>query len=271
VLVDIDAETLTLDPGALASAFTSRTKAIVPVHLYGHPCDMDPILAFASEHKGAVVEDCAQAHGTLYKGKPCGTFGHAAAFSFYPSKNLGAYGDAGCVVTNDEGVAHNVRMLRNYGEEKRYYHTVQGFNSRLDELQAAILRVKLRHLDEANNARRERAATYEKGLAGLSLKTPVEASWARHNYHLYVIRSNRRDALHAYLKEREIGSLIHYPIPIHLQGAYAELGQQRGAFPIAETACDTVLSLPMYPELPMDAVAQVVDAVRAFEDSKSTG
>lgn len=263
VLADCDAQALTLDPNGLEQAITSRTRAIVPVHLYGHACDMDAINAVASAHGLAVVEDCAQAHGTLHRGRRCGTFGVAAAFSFYPSKNLGAYGDGGAVTTNDADVDHQVRMLRNYGEETRYHHSIEGVNSRLDEMQAAILRVKLRHLDEWNEARRRRAAMYRARLEGCGdLVLPAEEE--SDIYHLYVIRTARRDALQAYLREQGIATLMHYPVPIHLQKAYARLGYARGTFPVAEAACGQVLSLPMYAEMPMEHVEQVTGAVRSF-------
>ena len=265
VLVDIDPATFTLDPGQLEAAITPRTRAIVPVHLYGHPCHMDPILEVARAHNVAVVEDCAQAHGTEYRGKRCGTFGHAAAFSFYPSKNLGAYGDAGAVTTNDADIAGQVRVLRNYGEARRYYHELKGYNSRLDEIQAAILRVKLKHLDEWNAARRERAAAYRERLAGLSVQTPTETPWAKHIYHLFVVRSPNRDALREYLTAREIGTQLHYPVPIHMQPAYADLGLPKGNFPETEKACNEVLSLPMYPELPLDSINRVADAIASFQ------
>ncbi|MBL8120877.1 MAG: DegT/DnrJ/EryC1/StrS family aminotransferase, partial [Anaerolineae bacterium] len=183
VLVDAHPETLTLDPEKLAAVLSKRTRAIVPVHLYGHPCDMDPIMAFAGEHGLTVVEDCAQAHGALYKGRPCGTLGHLAAFSFYPSKNLGAYGDAGAVTTDDPTLDAALRMLRNYGEETRYHHVVPGFNSRLDEIQAAILRAKLPHVDTWNEQRRVLAARYATGLAGLPIQLPPQAGWAVSNHH----------------------------------------------------------------------------------------
>ncbi|MBN2310051.1 MAG: DegT/DnrJ/EryC1/StrS family aminotransferase [Candidatus Hydrogenedentes bacterium] len=264
VLVDVAESTLTMDPDQLETAITDQTKAIVPVHLYGHPCDMDPILAVARSRGLAVVEDCAQAHGAEYRGIRCGGFGDVAAFSFYPSKNLGALGDGGAVVTNDEGLANECRMLRNYGEERRYYHTRPGVNSRLDEMQASILRVKLRHLDEWNDARRERAARYAQQLASAPVTVPYEAPWARHNYHLYPVRSPERDALQAHLKDRGVGTLIHYPIPIHLQQAFAGLGLEAGRFPVAEAACNEVLSLPMYPTLPLEDVDRVAEAVAAF-------
>ncbi len=261
-LVDVCPDTLTMDPARLESAITSKTKAIVPVHLYGHPCDMDPILDIAKTHDLVVLEDCAQAHGTEYKGRRCGTIGHAAAFSFYPSKNLGAYGDGGAVVTQDPAIAEEVRKLRNYGEERRYFHSVKGINSRLDEMQAAVLRVKLRHLDEWNEARRERARIYDETLTCPEVTLPVEATWAKHIYHLYVIRSPRRDALQAHLKEQGVGSLIHYPIPIHKQGAYSELGDE--CFPKTEKACSEVLSLPMYPELDVGDLFRVTEIIQAF-------
>jgi len=265
VLADIDPITFTMHPASLENAISTRTRAIVPVHLYGHPCDMDEILAVARKHGLAVVEDCAQAHGAAYRGRRCGTFGNAAAFSFYPSKNLGAYGDGGAVTTNDAALAERLCMLRNYGEERRYYHTVKGYNSRLDEIQAAILRVKLKHLDEWNEARRQHAAAYQARLQGVSaILAPREAPWATHIYHLFVIRASRRDGLRSHLTQCGIGTQLHYPIPIHLQPAYAELGLGEGAFPEAERACNEVLSLPMYPELPIAAVDRVAEAIAAF-------
>lgn len=264
VLSDIDAETMNLDPARLAAAITPRTKAILPVHLYGHPCDMDAILAAAAEHGVPVVEDCAQAHGAEYKGRKCGCFGQAGAFSFYPTKNLGAYGDAGAVVTGDAEAAERLRRLRNYGEERRYWHTSKGFNSRLDEMQAAVLRVKLRHLDAWNEQRRKLAAAYAEGLCDTPLILPREAAWAKSNYHLYPVRTPARDRLAAHLQQREIGTFIHYPIPVHLQPGYADLGGKQGDFPNAEKACDEVLSLPLYPELSEAQQAAVIDGVRSF-------
>ena len=264
VLVDVDPVTLTLDPAALEGAVTAQTRAIVPVQLYGHPCDMEPIVAFARAHDLKVVEDCAQAHGAQYRGKKCGTLGDAAAFSFYPSKNLGAYGDGGAVVTNSEDAASLLRMLRNYGEERRYHHSVKGINSRLDELHAAVLRVKLGHLDAWNEARRARAVAYDELLESVDCVTPSEASWAHHIYHLYVIRTATRDALMTHLKHHDIGCFIHYPIAVHLQEAYADLELPRGTFPVAEQACDEVVSLPMYPELAMSDIERVAEVVAQF-------
>lgn len=264
VLADVNNDTLTLCPESLRNAITPRTRAVVPVHLYGHPCDMDAITAIAQDHKLKIVEDCAQAHGALYKGKKCGAFGDAAAFSFYPSKNLGAYGDGGAVLTRDPEVAERIRMLRNYGEESRYRSVSEGFNSRLDELQAAILRVKLRHLDAWNAARRQRAMQYNDLLIGSCVKTRNEAAWAIGSYHLYVVRTTNRDSLKTHLYEAGIGTQIHYPVPIHLQPAYENPDYPKGAFPSSELACNEVLSLPMYPELPLQDVATIAGAIRAF-------
>ena len=264
VLVDIDPTTFTLDPALIAEAITSNTKAIVPVHLYGHPCDMDAILAVAQKHSLVVIEDCAQAHGALYKGRPCGTFGEAAAFSFYPSKNLGAYGDGGAVVTHDPAIDKRLRMLRNYGESERYHHDCQGVNSRLDEIQAAVLSVKLPHLDAWNAARREHAEQYRDRLDGLPIRLPTEAEWATHCYHLYVVRSQERDGLREHLRTEGIGTQLHYPVPIHFQEAYACLGKASGSFPESESAASEVLSLPMYPELTSDAIETVARAIKDY-------
>ncbi len=264
VLVDAHPDTLTLDPAQLAHALTPKSRAIVPVHLYGHPCDMDPIMAFADAHDLVVVEDCAQAHGATYKGRACGTLGHLGAFSFYPSKNLGAYGDGGAVTTSNSEWADGLRKLRNYGEEKRYTHTVPGINSRLDELQAAVLRVKLGHLDGWNGQRRSLAKRYDNALQDVPVRLPAVAPWAQSAHHLYPIRTERRDALQQYLLEAGVQTLIHYPIPVHLQPAYGELGYACGDFPVAEGACDSVLSLPFYPEFPDNQVATVASAIANF-------
>ncbi|GMW00632.1 MAG: aminotransferase [Candidatus Hydrogenedentota bacterium] len=263
-LVDVDPETLTLDPNRLEAAITPRTRAVVPVHLYGHPCDMDPIVDIAAAHGLVVVEDCAQAHGSLYKGKKCGTFGAAAAFSFYPTKNLGAYGDGGAVVTSDPAIADSLRLIRNYGEKRRYEHTVEGVNSRLDEVQAAVLRVKLPRLDTWNRERRIRAAWYEDILSTAKLTLPAEASWATGNRHLFPIRVKDRDELQDFLASRSVYSLIHYPVPIHLQEAYRSLGKGQGDFPVSEEASRAVLSLPLYPELAKDDLLLVAGLVSEF-------
>lgn len=272
VLVDIDSTRYTLAPDRLKAALTPRTRAIIPVHLYGCPADLAPIVEIAWRHHLFVVEDCAQAHGAVYRGRPVGSWGHMAAFSFYPTKNLGAYGDGGMVTTNDPELAERVRLLRQYGWRERYVSHVKGTNSRLDELQAAVLRVKLRYLEEWNERRRWLAHLYTERLAGLAVSavegggviTPYEPDDTKHVYHLYVVRHPRRDELRAFLHERGIGSLVHYPVPVHLQPAYRDLGYQAGDFLCAEAAAREVLSLPLYPELREKEVATVADAVRAF-------
>lgn len=265
VLVDATPDTLTMDPDGVASAITPKTRALVPVHLYGHPCDMDALMPIAEEHGLMVVEDCAQAHGARYRGRPCGTFGHAAAFSFYPSKNLGAYGDAGAVATGDSKIAERLRRLRSYGQEDRYRHVERGVNSRLDELQAAILRAELPHLDAWNQSRRMLAERYDRLLEGLPARRPAKAQRADSSWHLYVVRTQHRDALRTHLKARGVGTEIHYPIPVHLQPACAHLGYSRGHFPVAERAAGEIVSLPLYPELAPDDVDIVVHAIGAFQ------
>jgi dTDP-3-amino-3,4,6-trideoxy-alpha-D-glucose transaminase len=261
VPVDIDPATCTLDSAAVAAAVTEKTAAIVPVSLYGHPVDMDPILALANASGLFVLEDAAQSHGASYKGRKVGSLAHATAFSFYPTKNLGAMGDAGCVTTNDSALAERLRKLRNYGSAEKYVHEIVGVNSRLDELQAAFLRARLTRLDAANRARRERAARYDARLSGRNdLLTPVQAEWAHHVYHLYVVRSPRRDALQAKLAAAGIETLIHYPTPCHLQPAFAYLGFKPGDFPVAERLAAEVLSMPMWPGMPMEDVDAVAEA-----------
>lgn len=257
VLADVDPETLTLDPASIEKAITPRCKAIVPVHLYGHPCDMNPIQHLAQQHNLAIIEDCAQAHGARYKGKPCGTLGTLAAFSFYPSKNLGAFGDAGAVVCNDDDLAHYIAQLRVYGETERYIHEHEGINSRLDEVQAAVLRIKLPFLSQWHQERRRLASLYTEVITHPAIRIPLEADWAESSYHLYVIRTEQRDALQAYLAENGIGTLIHYPIPVHLQPAYAYMPYEQGDFPHSEQAANEVLSLPLYPGLSDESVAEV--------------
>ena len=264
VLADVDPETLTLDPESIANAMTSRCKAIVPVHLYGHPCEMTPIRHLAQEHNLAIIEDCAQAHGARYRGELCGTLGTLAAFSFYPSKNLGAFGDAGAVVCNDDDLADYLRQLRVYGEKERYIHEHEGINSRLDEVQAAVLRVKLPFLSQWHQERRRLASLYSKVITHPAIQQPAEADWAESSYHLYVIRSEERDALQAYLAEHGIGTLIHYPIPVHLQPAYAFMPYEQGDFPVSEKAANEVLSLPLYPGLGDEAVAEVCQVLNAW-------
>ncbi|NJE54443.1 DegT/DnrJ/EryC1/StrS aminotransferase family protein [Thermococcus sp. 21S9] len=263
VFVDIDPETYTIDVDQLEKSITPKTKAIIPVHLYGHPADMEPIMELAEEYGLYVIEDASQAHGAEYKGKKVGTFGHLACFSFYPTKNLGAYGDAGAIVTNDAELADKLRMMRNYGSPKKYYHDFVGVNSRLDEIQAAVLRIKLKYLDQWNEKRRKIAKLYSELLDNSDVITPSEKEWAKHVYHLYVIRHKNRDKLQQYLSEKGIKTQIHYPVPVHLQKAYLELGY-RVRLPITERISSEVLSLPMYPWLSNGEVESIANTVLEF-------
>jgi dTDP-3-amino-3,4,6-trideoxy-alpha-D-glucose transaminase len=263
VPVEPDPGTCNLDPNRIKAALTPRTKAIMPVHLYGQPADMDPIMELARQHGLKVVEDNAQAQGARYKGRRTGSLGDAAGNSFYPGKNLGAFGDAGAVTTNDTALADRVRTLRNYGSKKKYYNEVKGFNSRLDELQAALLRVKLKKLDEWNERRRVVAGGFQGKLAGATgLTVPLAPSWAEPVWHLFVVRHRQRDALQEKLNRAGIGTLIHYPVPPHLSGAYADGKWARGAFPIAEELAETVLSLPMGPHLSEEQAKVVAEETR---------
>jgi len=259
VFVDVDPVTRNIDPTKIEAAITPRTRAVLAIHLFGHPIDVDAIRAVTDPRGIKLMEDCAQAHGARYKGKRVGSLGDAAAFSFYPTKNLGAYGDGGCLTTNDDDVADRARLLRGYGWRQRYLSETHGFNSRLDELQAAILRVKLRHLDAANEERRRRAAVYDERLQGVA--TPATAAWAEPVYHLYVVETDNRDELRAALNAAGVGTDIHYPLPSHLQPACANLGQGKGSLPVTETLAARVLSLPIYPELPMPHVERVAEIV----------
>jgi dTDP-3-amino-3,4,6-trideoxy-alpha-D-glucose transaminase len=261
VLVDIDQDTYTMDPAAAAAAITARTRAIVPVHLYGHPADMTALAGLAARHGLALVEDCAQAHGARWQGRLAGTMGRLGAFSFYPTKNLGAYGDAGAVITDDPQLAERLRSLRNYGQRDRYHHAEPGQNSRLDELQAALLRVKLAHLDEHNAVRRRLAGEYADLLTGVV--KPVSRGEAEHVFHLYVVRHPHRDELREALAARGIQTLIHYPIPIHLQPACSHLGYSPGSLPVTERIARDILSLPLYVGLDSAAVAVVAESVAA--------
>jgi dTDP-4-amino-4,6-dideoxygalactose transaminase len=267
VLVDIDPVTFNLDVERLEGAINSQTKAIIPVHLYGQPADMDPILEIARRHGLWVIEDACQAHGARYKGKRIGCLGHVAAFSFYPAKNLGAYGDGGIVVTSDEAVARRLQTLRNYGQQEKYHHVVRGHNHRLDTLQAAVLRIKLKYLDEWNTTRRLHARLYEQLLGGNGTATPANADYAESVWHLYVVRVADRQGLSAYLAGQGIATGIHYPIPIHLQPAYRDLGYQSGDFPVTERYAQEILSLPMFAELTQDSVKRVATAVREFNEA----
>jgi len=260
-LLDVDPVTYTIDISALEGAITARTRAIMPVHLYGHPVDMDPILEIARKHGLPVIEDACQAHGARYRGKRVGSLGSAAAFSFYPAKNLGAYGDGGIVVTDDPEVAKYVEMARNYGQREKYYHAVRGYNHRLDTLQAAVLRVKLRRLDERNAARREHARLYQELLLSTGVVLPACAPEVEPVWHLFVIRVEQRDELRKSLADRGISVGIHYPVPIHLQEAYRDLGYKKGDFPVTEHCAERILSLPMYPELTASMIEHVAAAV----------
>lgn len=267
VPVEPDPQTYNLDPGRIEAAITSRTRAIIPVHLYGQPAEMEAIRAIALRHRLKLIEDAAQAHGAVYGGKQAGNLGEAAAFSFYPTKNLAAYGDAGAVVTNDKGLAERIRVLRNYGSRAKYYNEVKGVNSRLDPMQASFLRVRLQHLDTWNARRRKVAEQYLDGLKGCSdLILPAVATAAESVWHQFVLRHPRRDALQEYLEESGVGTLIHYPVPPHLSGAYADGGWKRGDFPITEELADTVLSLPIGPHLGDDESAFVIRTLQAFRE-----
>ena len=261
VPVEPDERTYTIDPALIEAVITSRTKAIIPVHLYGQPADMDAINAIAVNFGLKVIEDAAQAHGALYKGRRAGGLGYAAGFSFYPGKNLGAFGDGGAVTTNDDIIADRIRVLRNYGSCVKYRHDTVGFNSRLDELQAGLLRVKLKYLDDWNKRRVDIACRYNKALEGAPLILPVVPAWAAPAWHLYVVRSMERELLQQRFAAAGIGTLVHYPVPPHLQQAYESLGYIKGAFPLAEKGAGEVLSLPMGPHLVERELAEVVDII----------
>lgn len=263
VFVDIDPETYLMDPSLLEAAITPRTKAILPVHLFGQPADLDPIMAISRAHGIPVVEDAAQAHGARYKGHRAGSLGAAAAFSFYPGKNLGAFGEAGAVVTNDDALAAKMRMFRDHGQAKKYFHDIVGWNCRMDGIQGAVLSIKLRYLDERNQQRRERAAQYDALLQGVeNLIIPVRSPDVEHSYHIYAVRVPNRDAVLEAMGVAGIGCGIHYPVPVHLQNAYQDLGLGRGSFPIAERCAAEFLSLPMFPEMTAAQVEEVVTVLK---------
>jgi dTDP-4-amino-4,6-dideoxygalactose transaminase len=277
VFVDVDPVSYTMDPTRVEPAITSRTKAIIPVHLYGQPADMDPIVAVAARHGLTVIEDACQAHGAEYKGRPVGSLGDMAAFSFYPGKNLGACGEGGALVTNHPEIDAKVRRLRDWGQERRYHHVVEGFNYRMDNLQAAFLRVKLRHLPAWNDARRAHAQKYEelftrspvaspRGGSSTQVRLPREMPYAKHVRHIYALMAKGRDALQKSLADRGVGTGLHYPVPAHLQPCFAHLGYQAGQFPNAERAAAEEISLPMFAELRDAQIAEVVSAVtRAYQ------
>lgn len=264
VFVDVDPQTWTIDPQAIQAAITPRTKAILPVHLYGLPADMQAIQDLAQKHGLLIVEDACQGHGAKYKGQRAGSLGNAAGFSFYPTKNLGACGDGGMATTNDTGVAETIQALRNCGQKTKNVHELPPFNHRLDSMQAAILRVKLHYLEQWIDSRRNVAALYKELLADADVQLPVEPADCEHVYHLFVIRSSRRDALQAYLKSRGIGTAIHYPDPVHLQPFYAQGRDRRGQFPVSEQLCKEILSLPMFPEMTEEQVRTVAEGVKSF-------
>jgi len=263
VFVDIDEMTYTIDPAKIEAAITPRTKAIVPVHLFGQTADMDPILAIALKHRLVVIEDACQAHGAEYKGRRAGSIGHMGCFSFYPGKNLGGLGEGGAVTTNDAALAAKIRVLREHGQDKKYYHSVIGWNGRMDGIQGAALRIKLKHLERGNAARRANARRYDellKGTPGLLLRPP--AAFSQHVYHLYVIRVQEQERVIRAMAERGIACGIHYPVPIHLQTAYAFLGLGVGSFPVAEQCCQELVSLPMFPELTGEQIEAVVKELK---------
>ena len=272
VFVDIQERTYTLDPALLERAITPATRAIIPVHLFGQMADMDPIMEIARRHGLYVIEDACQAHGAEYKGRKAGSIGDAGCFSFYPGKNLGAFGEAGAVVTNNGELKRKIQVLRDHGQSKKYNHDVIGWNARMDGIQGAVLRVKLKYLARANARRRANARLYEQHFAGLNdLIIPKEASYASHVYHVYAVRVKARDALMRSLADAQIGCAIHYPVPVHLQEAYRSLGLGRGMFPVAEKCANEFISLPMFAELTPEQVAIVAGNVKAwFQSSTKT-
>jgi UDP-2-acetamido-2-deoxy-ribo-hexuluronate aminotransferase len=260
VFVDIEPDTMNIDPEKIKKKITKKTKAILPVHIFGHPADMDKIGRIAEDRNLLIIEDCAQSFGADIRGKKTGSFGHAGCFSFYPSKNLGAFGDGGMVILQDSAIAADIRQLRNHGSKGAYKHEKVGFNSRLDEIQAGILLAKFKRIDEYNEKRRKRAALYNDILSDAVIR-PIERPGVKHVYHQYTLRSPRRDEIQRALREQEISSVVYYPIPLHLQEATEFLGYKRGDFPIAEEAAEKVLSLPIYPELPEETVKEIAAVV----------
>ncbi len=264
VFADIDPRTFNLDPRDVGPKITKRTKAILPVHLFGLPCDMDALMKIARKHSLFIVEDAAQSFGAEYKGRQTGSIGDAGCFSFYPTKNLGGAGDGGMVVTSDRSLADKMRLLRDHGQKEKYRHELIGMNSRLDEIQAAVLLVKLKYLEGWNKKRRKIAQNYSRHFSGLPFQTPLAEKGSSHVYHLYSILTERRDALRRHLERKNIGTAIHYAVPLHLQACYKALGYRKGDFPQSEKAAAEILSLPMYPELPASQQAFVIDNVRNF-------
>ncbi len=264
VFVDIEDTTFNLDAKQVERAITPRTRAIMPVHLYGHPADLDPLLDLCRKHRLTLVEDAAQAHGAQYRGRTVGTFGAMSCFSFYPGKNLGAYGEGGALVTNNSAFAARARSLRDHGSSRRYYHDEIGYNYRMEGIQGAVLEVKLKHLDAWTRARRRVAHRYHELLAGTPLQLPREAEYARSAWHLYVLRHARRDDLKKHLETKGIGCAMHYPVPLHMQKCYEQLGYKQGDLPVAEKAARECLSLPIYPELSEAQMERVANEIKAF-------
>jgi len=265
VFVDIDEQTYNMKPDLIEDAISPKTKAIIPVHLFGQTADMSPIMGIAKKHGLFVVEDACQAHGAQYKSQPAGSMGDVGCFSFYPGKNLGAYGEAGAAVTNDAGLAEKMRMLQDHGQSKKYYHSMPGWNARMDGFQGAVLSVKLKYLSEWNDHRRKNAQLYNKLLADVDgIVTPCEADYARHVYHVYAICVDERDALIETLGKKDISCGIHYPVPVHLQDAYKSLGYKQGSFPVAERCAKRLLSLPMFAELDQDQIETVAVQIKGF-------
>lgn len=265
IFVEPSIKTFNIDPGKIEAAITKKTKAIIPVHLYGQACDMDPIMKIAKEHNLFVIEDCAQSHGAMYKGRTVGSIGDAAGFSFYPGKNLGALGDAGAIVTNNEELANKVRILGNYGSDYKYHHILQGNNSRLDELQAAFLSAKLPHLDKINEDRRRIAKKYLTGINNSQVILPYVPEYSIPVWHIFAVRCKRRNELESYLNGMGIDTNKHYPIPMHLQECYKQLGFKKGDFPIAEEISSTELSIPMYYGMTEEEINFVIEKINKFE------
>lgn len=263
VFTDVEEKTYTMDPALLEKAITKKTKALIPVHLFGQTADMDPIMEIAKKHNLIVVEDACQAHGATYKGRPAGSIGHAGCFSFYPGKNLGAYGEAGAVVTNDDSVAEKIRVFRDHGQPRKYYHDVIGWNARMDGFQGAVLSVKLKYIDRWNDARRRHAQRYRDLLAGVpGIVLPAEMPYAKHVYHIFAIRTQSRDSLMTALAEKGVSCGIHYPVPIHLQAAYASMNLAAGSFPVAERCAAEYVSLPMFPELTDEHIGYTAEMIK---------
>lgn len=267
VFADIDGKTYCIDPEKIVEKITKKTKAIMPVHLFGQPADMDPILEIAEKHSLKVIEDAAQAHNASYKNKKAGSIGNISCFSFYPGKNLGAYGEAGAVCTNDEGLAKKLVLLRQHGELVRYYHNIIGDNCRMEAFQGAVLGVKIKYIESWTEKRRKNAECYNELMKNLGAVLPYEADYAEHVYHIYAIRSKNRDRLREFLGKNGISTGIHYPIPVHLQKAYSFMGIKKGSFPIAEKVADEILSLPMYPELSEEQMEYISKTIKSFENA----